>query len=192
MVAQQLGRRGARSGSRLASMSCEGPLQHRRRAGGAFRGLQRDIAGKPVDDHVDIAARQVVALDEADGERRLRRPTAHPPRPASRCPSHPRSDIEQATAARGQHDPRIGRAHYRELDEVAGVALGTGAEIDHICHPVSAAARRARAGRCRAACATRLGHRHQRAGVAGRNGAIGRSPISRLRSPALTSTIRSS
>ena len=81
------------------------------------------------------------------------------------------ADVEQADGGRGQSEHGAGEhvAHHRELDQVAGVALHVGAEVEH--HHV-AARRRADRGHRRAVDAGQrleddLGERQQRAGVAG-------------------------
>ena len=74
--------------------------------------------------------------------------------------------------AHAQHDPREDLAHHRELEQVFGAALDVGAEIENDHRALAAPA-------CTEAIAGRsmpgrrleheLGHRHERAGVAGRD-----------------------
>ena len=124
-------------------------------AGGALRGLQRDVAGETVaHDHVVIAARELVALDEAgEGERQAAhlslggltqdlRGVAN----LARALLVLAADVEQADARPLQleDDACIGGAHDRELDEVARIALGIGAEVEH--DDVVVAQRRQRRG----------------------------------------------
>ena len=68
-----------------------------------------------------------------------------------------------------EHHPRISRAHHRELDEIVGVALGIGAEIEH--DQVVVAERRQQSGERRPVdpghgAKRQLGHRHHRPGIA--------------------------
>ena len=85
MVAQQFGRRARDQEADLrADRAGEGALQQvGDEARRALERLQRDIAGKAVgDDHVDVAARQLVALDEAvEAHVRDSRPRAGSRRP---------------------------------------------------------------------------------------------------------------
>ena len=130
---------------------------------GALRGLERDVARKAVaHDHVDVAARQLVALDEAgEGQRQMRRRAQRLRRFADDVGAlHVLgADVEQrdARAIRGRAwcahrprpSPRTGRGcarrtRYWRRDRARPCR----------CRPGSAAARRARGGRCPASCAS--------------------------------------
>ena len=125
-----------------------------------------------VTDHVGVAARQFVTLDEAreahvemvrwlDLGRFLQ---------FVRALQFLGADVEQLHARQLElkHDPGVSGAHHRELDEVVGVALGIGAEIEH--HDIIGAQGRQHGGERRPVDAghgpqCQLGHRHQRAGI---------------------------
>ena len=83
-----------------------------------------------------------------------------------------RSDIEQAHTRRGPfgHDPGIGSAHDRELHQIARIAFGIGAQIEH--DHIIFAQRRQQCGESgpvnsRHRSQRQFGHGHQRTGVAG-------------------------
>ena len=100
--------------------------------------LKRDIARKSVGhDHVDIAARDLVSLDEAV-ERHRQFGGGNPELAGgvaqlASALGFFAADVEQPHARFGQarDDPRIGCAHDRELDQVARIAFGIGAKIEH-------------------------------------------------------------
>ena len=152
----------------------------RRTAWRGLRRLQRDIAGEPVgDDHIDGAGRDVVALDKAVKTDR-RHAAAQPGGGAT----HRIVSLEVLGADIQQPDRRLRQpqhgagedvAHQRELHEVLGVAFDVGAEVEH--HALAAPGREQRRDRRPVDARQRLQHefrdRHQRAGVAGRNDAVG-------------------
>jgi hypothetical protein len=89
-------------------------------------------------------------------------------------------------AVKAGDDAGIGRAHDRELHEVARVALGVGAKIEH--HQIVVAQRRQQRGQRgpvdpRHGAQRQLGDRHQRAGIAAADGCPGLAGLSRRRSP---------
>ena len=130
----------------------------------ALGGLERDVARKAVgDDHIDLAARQLVALGEAVEAERQIVGVAQQRRGFLELVGALQflgADVEQLHARLGEaeHAARIGRAHDRELDEVLRIALGVGAEVEHDDVGVAERrqqARRAPAGRCPASSAAR-------------------------------------
>ena len=149
---QQIGQPGGEAAAEHLAQQVADQLQR------ALAGLQRDVAGEAVGHHhVGGAGGDVVALDEAV---ELRGDMAG----AQRLGGAPQrvvalqllgADIQQADGRRGQAKHGAGEhvAHDGELDQVAGVALHVGAEVQH--HHV--AARRGadgghgRADRCPAA-----------------------------------------
>ena len=104
--------------------------------GGAFGRLQRDIAGKALDDHdVDDALADLVALDEAAiFERQV-----GALQPGVRLTHFLDAldlldaDIEQADGRPLDVEQRSchGRAHEREIAELAGAGADVGADVEH-------------------------------------------------------------
>ncbi len=148
-------------------------------AGGALCGLQRDVAGKSFgDDHVRFARAELVALDEpVEAQRQAGRIAQHGGGVADdvRALELLGADVEQPHARHlhVEDRARIGRAHDRELDEIAGIALGIGAQVEH--HGIVGAERRHKSGQRGPVDAGEraqgeLRHRHERTGIAGRHG----------------------
>ena len=183
MMPQKMhGRLGNQEADLRADGAGEGIAQHvGDEARGAFRRLERDIAGETIgDDHVRFARAELVALDEAI-EAQLEAVSAaqHGSGIANlvRALELFRADVEQAHARRLdiEHDSRIGRAHDREFDEVAGIALGVRTEIEH--HHIILAEGRQQCGERGSINAGEraqgeLGDGHQRTGVAGGDGGM--------------------
>ena len=144
--------------------------------------LQRDIARKSVaHDHVAFTAVDLVGFDIAFEFHR------QPGGGAQRfgggldvfgALGFLGPDVEQAgpRAFAAGDDPRIGRAHDCELDEVAGIAFAIRAQIEH--DHVIVGQRREQCGQRRTVepghgAQRKLAHRHQRAGIARGNRGAG-------------------
>ena len=191
MVAQQPGCRPRYQESELgAQRAREGALDEvGHEPGRSFHRLQCDIARKAVGhDHVGPAARQFVAFDEA----------LEPHVEIVGVAKHGGSrlelvgalellgpDIEQlhARPIELEHDPRIGGAHHRELDEVARIAFGIGAEIEHYDIIVAERRQQRRERRpvdARKGAQRELGHRHHRPGIAAGHHGMSRALLHRV------------
>ncbi len=146
--------------------------------GRALRRLQRHIAGKTVaDDDIGLATSDLVAFGKAierQGQARRRAQDRGGVTDFFRALHVFRADVHDANARafKIESDARISRAHHRELHQVAGVALGIGAQVQHD-HVIVAERRQQsrQSGPINAGHGTQrqLGHRHQRAGITGRN-----------------------
>ena len=95
------------------------------------------------------------------------------------------ADVEQRDARPLQFHrrSRIGRAHHRELDQIARVAFGVRAQVQH--HHVVVAQRRQQGGERGAVdpgdhAQRQFGHRHQRAGIARRNAGAGLAALHQI------------
>ena len=150
---------------------------------GALRGLERDVAGKAFGHHhVDRPLADIVALDEADIVE-MRRLTARAgcgrPRAPASSPFTSSTPILRSPTRRpveAEQHPRHGAAHHGEIDQVLGIGADRGAEVEHDRVAPAASARCAAiAGRSIPAMVSQVefGHRHQRAGIAGRDRDVG-------------------
>ena len=143
--------------------------------GGAFGGLERDIAGEAVGhDDVDRAFGDIVAFDEAGELDRQRGIVAQDVRRALHrvVALHVfGADIENADGRplEAQDGAREGLAHHREIDQLLGADDDVRADVEH--HALAALGRpQRRDGGTRNAferAELEHRHRHQRAGVAG-------------------------
>ena len=156
--------------------------------GGAFGGLERDVAGEALgDEDVDRALAEVVALDEAViaqvGQRGF---TQHATRRLDLLYALDLfdADIEQTDrrAIDVEDDARHRCAHDRQVDQVLGVGADRRADVED--DRFAAQSRPHRGDRrpldLRHGAQADLGHRHQRAGVASRNRVVGLALLPRL------------
>jgi hypothetical protein len=148
-------------------------------------GLERDIAGKPLGHHyVHRSLADIVALDEAGiFELRPLAGAQHLARLADCLKAFHllNPDVEEAHGRPVESEQHRGHgaAHHREFDKMPGVGADRGAQIEHDRFPLE---RRPESGDCRSIDAGHgsqidLCHGHQRAGIAGRHGGIGLTPL---------------
>ena len=179
---------GARSGSRAWSgSSCVKARRSRSVTNRAVPSIvfSAILPEKPsVDDHVDLAAAEPVALDEAVELASAGASAARSVAAASLqligALHLLGADVEQArraAARRPEHGARIGRAHHRELDEIVAHRTRC-SRRDRACTRSLSPSVGSKRGERRAIDARHgaqreLGHRHQRAGIAGRDRGAG-------------------
>ena len=157
-------------------------------AGGAFGGLERDVAGETLgDDDVDLAVADVVAFDEADIVEIGHLPFAQNAAGlADRLETFDflNADIEKADGRplEPEQDARGSRAHDREIHQMLGVRSDRGADIEH--DQFAAQGRPQRRDRrpfdAGQHFQIELRHRHQSAGIARRYRHVGLSFLHRI------------
>ncbi len=149
--------------------------------GGSFGSFQGDIAGKALGDHdVHGSLADVVALDEADiievGALRLAQDAAGLAHLLETLDLLD-PDVEEADRRplEIEQHPRHGAAHGGERDEVLGIAADGGADIEHDRFAAQSRPQRRdrRAGDAGHRLEVESRHRHQGAGIAGRDHRIG-------------------
>ena len=149
-----------------------------------------------VDDDVGGALADAVALDEADDIRAAARFIARSSsgRLANLLAALDLldADIEQADGRPLQSNSTLAMALpiTASADQMCAVAADGGAEVEHdrLASQRRPERRRAPAGRCPAASQAEPRHRHQRAGIAGRDRDVGLALLDRVDAPATSTT----
>src|SRR6476660_5089420 len=154
---------------------------------GSLGGLQGDVAGEAVGDHdVRSAVADFVALDKTakfDRQQRvLERGIGGLDPVQSFDLLH--ADIEEANGRplHAEQRPRHGRAHQSKFDELAGVGADIGADIEHDALGLDGGPEHSyrRAVNTLDGLEAKLGHGHQRPGIAGGHCGVGASLAHRL------------
>ncbi len=156
--------------------------------GGALGGLERDVAGEAFgDENVDRAFAEVVAFDKAViahvGQVGLAQHAGRRPHLFDALDLLD-PDVEEADRRTVdiEHDARHRRAHHRQIDEMLRVAANGRADVEHDQFAAQGRPHRRDRGSLdrRHRMQAEFRHRHQCAGVAGRDRAIGRARLHRF------------